>query len=327
MPPVKKPDLVPGPLAVTLVCKGSPYFSLINTNLPVSDIILLAGILPPGLNFQESENARPIISGTPTTPGDYPFTVQITPANGTTPAVVSYAISVLGITSGDPTDATQGTAYTFSFISAGGTAPYTFNLEAGPLPAGITLTSDGTLAGTPTENGDFNITVSVKDSTGFKCQEFFLFTVNAVVACYDWTQLVWTPIDAQNGTISGTGSAFNGSCTCTGWPPDSALAFIDIQGDGPLYTGPDCNCKLTVNVSSIFFTDPGGAGVNYSIIVNGVFILSGSISVGGVTVIPFTIPASVGATIQVLIGAGAGVAFGSAGNSGSVTFTGSLSTV
>lgn len=178
-PPVKKPTITTPPLQATKICKGVAYFTLINTNLPVSDITLVAGILPPGLFFQESMNQRPIISGTPTTPGDYPFTVRITPANGTTPAVVSYTLSVLGITSGDPTDATQGTPYSFSFTAAGGTPPYRFILEDGPLPAGIDLATNGTLAGTATEEGEFNITVSVTDQDGLgkKCQEFFLLTV------------------------------------------------------------------------------------------------------------------------------------------------------
>jgi len=159
-----------------------------------------------------------------------------------------------------------------------------------------------------------------------KCQEDFLLTVNPG-GCYDWAQLVWTLIDAQNGTITGAGAGFSGSCACSGWPPDTNLAFIDIQGDGPLYTGPDCNCQILINVSSILFTDPGGAGMNYSVIIDGNFILSGSINIGGGTVVPFTIPASAGATVRILIGASAGVAFGSAGNSGGITFTGVLSTV
>ncbi|EGD09904.1 putative Ig domain-containing protein,Calx-beta domain-containing protein [Xanthomonas vesicatoria ATCC 35937] len=60
--------------------------------------------------------------------------------------------------------ATAGTAYTQNLSASGGTAPYTFALSAGALPAGVTLSASGVLTGTPTASGSFNFTVSATDS-------------------------------------------------------------------------------------------------------------------------------------------------------------------
>jgi len=58
----------------------------------------------------------------------------------------------------------QGTPYSQQITATGGTAPYTFALTAGTLPAGITLSASGLLSGTPTVAGTFPITVTATDS-------------------------------------------------------------------------------------------------------------------------------------------------------------------
>jgi hypothetical protein len=57
----------------------------------------------------------------------------------------------------------QGTAYSQQLTAIGGAAPYAFT-ETGALPNGITLTSGGLLAGTPTVAGSFPITVTATDA-------------------------------------------------------------------------------------------------------------------------------------------------------------------
>src|SRR5262249_57807925 len=48
--------------------------------------------------------------------------------------------------------------------SGGVGGPYTFS--ASGLPAGLTMSSNGTISGTPTVSGTFGYTVTVKDSGG-----------------------------------------------------------------------------------------------------------------------------------------------------------------
>jgi len=63
-------------------------------------------------------------------------------------------------------DATFGESYSASLSASGGTPPYTWSLAAGSLPAGLTLAADGTVSGTPLEQGTFAFTARVTDDLG-----------------------------------------------------------------------------------------------------------------------------------------------------------------
>ena len=60
---------------------------------------------------------------------------------------------------------TAGTAYSATVSATGGTAPYTFALTAGTLPAGLTLNPvTGQISGTPTTAGTSSFTVTATDA-------------------------------------------------------------------------------------------------------------------------------------------------------------------
>jgi len=82
-------------------------------------------------------------SGPPTPPANSPVVVSASP---TPPAGV--------VTN----------PYGFSFSASGGSPPFTWAITSGTLPGGLTLASDGTLAGTPTSVGSFAFTVTATDS-------------------------------------------------------------------------------------------------------------------------------------------------------------------
>jgi hypothetical protein len=61
-----------------------------------------------------------------------------------------------------PAQLAEGVAakpYTQTLASSGGTGPYAYSLASGTLPAGVTLSSSGTLSGTPTTAGSYTFTV------------------------------------------------------------------------------------------------------------------------------------------------------------------------
>jgi hypothetical protein len=60
---------------------------------------------------------------------------------------------------------TEGTAYSQSLAATGG-APITWTLDAGALPGGLTLSSEGVISGTPTASGAFSFTVKAENSAG-----------------------------------------------------------------------------------------------------------------------------------------------------------------
>ena len=61
---------------------------------------------------------------------------------------------------------TVGVAYSQAITGSGGTAPYTFGVTLGTLPAGLTLTSAGLLAGTPTTAASSTFTIRGTDAVG-----------------------------------------------------------------------------------------------------------------------------------------------------------------
>jgi alpha-tubulin suppressor-like RCC1 family protein/putative cell wall-binding protein len=56
--------------------------------------------------------------------------------------------------------------YAATLAAAGGTAPFTWSVASGSLPPGLSLSTAGSLSGTPTTPGSASFTVTVHDSTG-----------------------------------------------------------------------------------------------------------------------------------------------------------------
>ncbi|MBH8559022.1 putative Ig domain-containing protein [Hymenobacter negativus] len=162
---------------------------------------ITAGALPAGLTISSAG----VLAGTPTAGGSFTFTVTATDAStsasgGPYTGSLSYTLTVaaptISIAPVTLPNGTQGTAYSQALSAAGGTAPYTFAITAGALPAGLTLTN-GTIAGTPAANGTFNFTVTATDaSTGsgpYSGSRSYSLTINApVITAVTWTGLIST---------------------------------------------------------------------------------------------------------------------------------------
>lgn len=130
-----------------------------------------AGALPPGLGFA-IDFAAPlnILTGIPTQAGTFNFTIKAVNEDDGSSATRAYTIRVAGgaalsvATAGLP-DGSVGTAYNFVISASGGQPPYLFN-SAGALPPGLTLSPLGVLSGTPSQTGNFNLTINVTDTMG-----------------------------------------------------------------------------------------------------------------------------------------------------------------
>ncbi len=128
-----------------------------------------AGALPPGVSL----SAAGAISGTPTAAGSFPLTITATdssggsgPYTGSQPYTLNVTAPSLTLT--PPAGSLSGTAgapLNVPFSAGNGTAPYTFDISAGALPNGVTLSPTGTLSGSPTVSGLFTFSVRVTDST------------------------------------------------------------------------------------------------------------------------------------------------------------------
>jgi hypothetical protein len=74
--------------------------------------------------------------------------------------------NTLSIVTSTLPDAAAGSPYSVFLVQEGGVAPLEWDVVSGSLPAGISLTSEGELVGTPTAGGDFSFEVRVQDAIG-----------------------------------------------------------------------------------------------------------------------------------------------------------------
>jgi hypothetical protein len=170
-----QPDLPSGGIGtaynqpLTIVGGSAPYTWSIS-----------AGSLPAGLSLNPSSGA---ITGTPTSFGNFAFTVMVTDNNSvsTTKAFTLSVISALTITTA-PTlsGGAIGTAYSASLNAVGGTPPYRWSITSGSLPAGLTFdATSGAITGMPTSAGNFNFTAQVTDAASVQATKAFTITVVA----------------------------------------------------------------------------------------------------------------------------------------------------
>jgi uncharacterized repeat protein (TIGR02543 family) len=81
-----------------------------------------------------------------------------------------------------PPAAIVGSAYTHTLTASGGTGPYTFSVDGGNLPSGLTMSSTGVISGTPTVAASFTFFIMVRDANQALDIEGFNITVNAPTA-------------------------------------------------------------------------------------------------------------------------------------------------
>ncbi|PLC43482.1 autotransporter outer membrane beta-barrel domain-containing protein [Ralstonia pickettii] len=245
-------------------------------------LTITAGTMPAGMSFN---TANATLSGTPTSAGAVTFNVVATDSSsgsgpysitGTYTLTVSApSISVSPATLPNPAIAT---AYSQTVTAANGTAPYTYAITSGALPAGLTLTSSGVLSGTPTAGGTFNITITATDANSFTASRAYSLTIGAptvtvnpatapaaqVTTAYSqtfsatggtapYTYAVSTgslpaglSLNASTGVLSGTPTTL-GSSTFTVQARDSST------GAGAPYTG---TRSYTITVGQVIGTAP-----------------------------------------------------------------------
>ena len=83
-----------------------------------------------------------------------------------------------------PATARAGTPYHFKYLASGAPRPV-FTLQSGTLPDGLVLSGDGTLAGTPTTEGDFSGVVIATSGAKTRTQPFAIHVdPNPVIEAY-----------------------------------------------------------------------------------------------------------------------------------------------
>ena len=155
---------------------GTQYSATIQASggtAPYTFSLPLGGGLPQGLSLSSTG----VISGRVFPPTQtFSFQVQVQDSSnpvGTATATLSITVyDSLTITTTSLPDGVAGAHYSSKLTAKGGTSPYTFAIASGALPAGLTISSGGTISGTPSgANGTSTFSVQVLDSS-FPQQQF-----------------------------------------------------------------------------------------------------------------------------------------------------------
>ncbi|MDN2695045.1 putative Ig domain-containing protein [Janthinobacterium sp. SUN073] len=170
-----------------------------------------SGSLPAGLSLSSSG----LLSGTPTAGGSFTLTVQAADAHaftGTQSYTLVVSSATVSLTPATLPNPTAEAAYTATLTAAGGTAPYTYSVSSGSLPAGLSLnTATGVLSGTTNVAGSFTFSVRASDSstgTGAPFSATNSYTVSVAAPTMNLTPGSLAPIRA--------GDAYSQQFTATG---------------------------------------------------------------------------------------------------------------
>lgn len=152
--------------------------------------------------------------------GTHAFEVTIT--DGTTPVVIHVQILVYGatgdITFNDASPLPSGRVdqpYNLALTVSGATAPVSFSILSGALPAGLSMNAAGQITGTPTIAEIATFTVYVEDSRPDTATQQFQLTVNP------------KPIGG-----GGSGGSSGGSCSASGTRLPAMLGLLALLLSG-----------------------------------------------------------------------------------------------
>lgn len=312
-----------GVFGITTTAASQTWYSASSYELPLSTTggvgqtqwSVTSGTLPPGTTLSSSAAT---IFGVPTTNGTYPFTVTATDS-GTPSVSTSVAITIIvkpGVhitTQSALPGGKLGVGYSVTLQAADGAIPYTWTGSG--LPAGLTLSSAGTISGSPSASGPFSFDVWVTDSSAPPVQGHQIFTITiaqaltiitdsplpdatAGQAYYGLLQAsggtppyIWSSLGgdwpaglqiAQNGTIAGTPTNIS-------TPGTVAYAFtVQVQDSAGITASRTYTMRVTTPSSGISLhyngiPSPGSSAVSVSAVQagNGSIPVSASWSLTG----------------------------------------------
>ncbi len=198
---------------------------------------LTSGSLPPGLTLDPGG----AIQGMATAVGSFQFTIQVTDA---TQSVSQRQLSInvaqpLQLSTTSLAGGGIGNSYSQVLSATGGTPPYTFALESGALPPGLSLdAASGTIFGTPTTGGTFTFGILLTDKGVQQVRR----SLTIVIA---------NSITISTGNLSGTaGAAYSQTLTATG----GAAPYTWSLASGNLPSG------LTLSSTGVISGTPTAAG-------------------------------------------------------------------
>lgn len=251
--------ITPPPLTITTPSPlpngtvGLPYSVVLAASggTPPYTWAIGAGALPGGLSLNPTTGA---LAGTPSSPLAGTVTFVVTDHNmvrATATLGLTINPAALTINTQSPLPAgTVGLIYSVVLLATGGTPPYNWTVSTGPLPAGLGLNPDGTLAGTPTTAGNYTFIAQVSDTTGAKAIANFAVNIKPP------SLTITTPSPLPTGNV---GSPYSATLAASGGTPP----YIWALSSGSVPAG------LTLSPSGNITGTPSANGTsNFTVQVN-----------------------------------------------------------
>lgn len=261
---------------------------------------LATGSLPAGITLA----ANGTLTGTPTAVGAASFTARVSGTGGGT-AERSFTITVrapLAVTTASLPGGVVGQSASTTLTATGGGTPYTWSLAAGSLPGGVTLSSAGVLAGSPTASGAFPVTVRVADPGGRSAQR--ALTLNVV----DPLRITTTALpDATGQSAYSTTLAATGGTTPYTWArtAGSLPSGLSLAANGTVSGTPTANGSFTITVQ---VTDGAARTASSPVTLT---VQTPTLALGSVRLTPSVNGSRRGATATVTVVDGKGTRVGS----------------
>jgi Putative Ig domain/Polysaccharide lyase 14 len=146
-------------------------------------------------------------TGTPT-----PTTTSSSDTATSTSKTTTTTIAPVVIVNSSLPQAVMASAYSTTVIASGGTTPYSFSLASGTLPAGLNLSTNGALWGTPSQSGTFSFTAKVTDAASQTTTKALSLSVAAAPAPAPVPPSIITS-SLASGTV---GSAYTATVSASG---------------------------------------------------------------------------------------------------------------
>lgn len=207
---------------------------------------------------------------------------------------------------------TVNTAYSTTLSATGGTAPLSWSVSSGTLPAGIKLSTSGTLSGTPTAAGKSSFTVQVTDSANLSATQPLTLEISSGTLAFTNAAppagVVNTP---YTFTFTASGGIppykFSQSGSANSLPPGLSLSAAGVVSGTPTasgsFAGPyevedsaentfQTGFTFTINTSAVQLPQGGyafgfggktaasGTPANNGLALNGAYLMNAAQSIG-----------------------------------------------
>jgi hypothetical protein len=217
------------------------------------------GQLPPGLQLSQLNDHTGLVSGMATEPGVFFVWIYLTDCS-TKSAETLFTFDVWARRYSIATQALKaasvGAPYSFSLETSGIPSNTIWEVSAGSLPAGLSLSKEGTISGTPTAAGQSTFAIkatgNAKDFTGTR------------IDTHQFTLKVVSLSATVSRTLGEVGIRFNSKLVGSGgqapytWSAASGLpSGVSVGGDGTFTGVPNRAGSYTVTAHVV---DAAGAG-------------------------------------------------------------------